>query len=69
MNNIDKWGCRGEGHKHNEFNMLRYSSKYCDMDCHVLRSGYETLRGWMLEYTGLDVENYILFKVYVAIIN
>ena len=55
MNNIDKYGCRGEGHKFNEFNMLKYSSKYCEMDCHVLRLGRETFRGRMLEYIGLDV--------------
>ena len=62
MNNIDKWGCRGEGHKHSEFNILKYSSKYCEMDCHLLRLGYETFRGWMLEYTGSDVDNYITIQ-------
>ena len=40
MSNIDKWGRRGEGHKFNEFNILKYSSKYCEMDCHVLWLGY-----------------------------
>ena len=57
MSNIGKWCCRGEGHKLSEFNILKYSSKYCDMDCHVLRLGYETLRGWMLNYIGVDVDN------------
>ncbi len=32
------------------------------MDCHVLRLGYEKLREWMLEYTGLDVDNYITIQ-------
>ena len=62
MNKIDKWGCRGEGHKHNEFNILKYLSKYCEIDWHVLRLGCETFRGWMLEYTGLNVDNYITIQ-------
>ena len=62
MSNIDTWGYSGEGHKFSEFNILKYSSKYCEMDCHVLRLGYETFRGWMLEYTGLDVDNYITIQ-------
>ncbi|MCR9098288.1 MAG: hypothetical protein NXI30_29050, partial [bacterium] len=57
INNIDRWECRGDGHKFNEFNKLKYLSKYCEMDCQVLRLGYATFRGWMLEYTGLDVDN------------
>ena len=32
------------------------------MDCHVLRLGYEKFREWMLEYTGLDVDNYITIQ-------
>ena len=35
---------------------------YCEMDCHVLRLGYETFRGWMLEYTGLDIDNYVTLQ-------
>ena len=48
LNNIDKWGCRGEDHKYSQFNILMYSSKYCEMDCHVLRLGYERFRGGCL---------------------
>ena len=32
------------------------------MDCHVVRLGYEIFRNWMLEYTGLDIDNYITIK-------
>ena len=39
-NNIDRWDCR----KHAEFNIIKYSSKYCELDCTVLRKGYETNR-------------------------
>ena len=31
-NNIDKWNCRGTGNKFKEFNILTYSSKYCEID-------------------------------------
>ena len=58
-NNIDKLNCKGTGNTFKEFNILTYSSRYCEMDCHVLRLGYETFRTWMLEYTGLDVNSYI----------
>ena len=61
-NNIDKWNCRGTGNKFKEFNILTYSSKYCELDCHVLRLGYEIFRNWMLEYTGLDIDNYITIQ-------
>ena len=35
LDNIDKWGCRGTGHQKNDFDILKYSSKYCEMDCTV----------------------------------
>ena len=51
LNNIDKWNCRGAGHKFNEYNIIKYSSEYCKLDCSVLHKGYNTFRNWMLEYT------------------
>jgi len=62
MLNIDKWGCRGDGSQCNDYDILKYSSKYCELDCHVLRSGYEIFRDWMIEYTGLDIDNYITIQ-------
>ena len=62
MLNIDKWNCRGKGSQCNDYNILEYSAKYCELDCHVLRLGYEIFRGWMLEYTGLDIGNYITIQ-------
>ena len=43
-NDIDRWGCRGN----DEFNIIEYSSKYCELDCTVLRKWYDTYRKWML---------------------
>ena len=31
--NIDKWNCRGAGHKFNEYNIIKCSSEYCKLDC------------------------------------
>ena len=39
--------------------ITKYSSIYCKMDCNVLMDGYEVFRGWMLEHTELDVDNFI----------
>ena len=59
-NNIDKWECRDETGE--RFDILKYSSRYCEMDCRVLRKGYEKIREWMLEYTNLDIANYITIQ-------
>ena len=39
--NIDKWECRNTGHRFNVFNIMKYASKYCEIDCDVLMSGYK----------------------------
>ena len=62
LNNIDKWNCRGAGHKFNEYNIIKYSSEYCKLDCSVLHQGYDTFRNWMLEYTKLDIDDYITLQ-------
>lgn len=54
--NINKWGCRDTGHRFNYFDIMEYASKYCEMDCDVLMSGYEKYREWFLEEPiGLDM--------------
>ena len=58
--NIDEWDCRSNDKSH--FNIIKYSSKYCELDCHVLRKGYEKFREWMLEYTQLDIDNSITIQ-------
>ena len=42
----------------NMFDLIKYSSIYCEMDCKVLMHGYAVFRGWMSEHTGLDVDNF-----------
>ena len=42
--NLDNWDLRrGNGC----FNHIEYSRKYCEIDCWVLKEGYETFREWM----------------------
>ena len=60
--NIDKWDCRGGGHRYNDFDIIKYASQYCKIDCSVLKQGYEVFRNWILEYTGLDIDDYITIQ-------
>ena len=55
LDNIEKWDCvLGEG----MFVLFKYSSIHCKMDRKVLMAGYEVFKSWMLEHTGLDVDNF-----------
>ena len=63
LDNLDKWDCvLGKGMDNQMFDLIKYSSIYCKMDCKVLMDGYEVFRGWMLEHTGLDVDRYIIIQ-------
>ena len=44
------------------FDLIKYASIYCKMDCKVLMDGYEVLRQWMLEPTELYVDNSITIQ-------
>ena len=63
LDNLENWVCiLGEGMHNQMFDLTMYSSMYCKMDCKVLMNGYEVFRGWMLERTGLDVDNCITIQ-------
>ena len=49
----------GIGMEDQMFDVIKYSSIYCKMDCKVLMAGYDVFRSWMLEHTGLDVYNFV----------
>lgn len=55
LNNIKKWDCEMDG----EFNIIKYSRIYCEMDCEVLRKGYDTFRGWIQNLCNLDIDEII----------
>ena len=54
LENCKKWNCILEG----KINLKLYSSKYCFIDCVVLKKGYEKFRSLMKELNGLDTLNY-----------
>ena len=60
--NAERWGCLEGDH----LDLIRYSSEYCRLDCSVLRQGYEVFRGWMLEHTQLDPDDYISLQSLAA---
>ena len=53
LDNIKKWNLQ-VGDK---YNIIEYSSKYCALDCSILRDGYNTFRGWMLEHVKIDIND------------
>lgn len=66
VENIRKWECGLEGGR---FDHLKYSKIYCEIDCVVLAQGWSVFRGWLIEATGLDINDYIslpsLVKAYL----
>jgi len=63
LDNLKKWDCiLGKGMDNQMFDLIKYSSIYCKMDCKVLKEGYEVFRGWMLEHTELDVDYFITIQ-------
>ena len=63
LDNLEKWGCiLGKGMDNQMFDLIKYSSIYCKMDCKVLMDGYGVLRRWMLEHTELDVYSFITIQ-------
>ena len=54
LENCRKWNCIIDG----KINLKLYSSKYCYIDCVVLKRGYEKFRSLMKELNGLDTLNY-----------
>ena len=52
LNNISRWNLqRGD-----EYDIIEYSSKYCEIDCKILWEGYNIFRKWMLECVNIDID-------------
>ena len=63
VNNIETWDCvLGKGMTNQMFDLIKYPSIYCKMDCKVSMAGYEAFRSWMLEHTELDEANFITIQ-------
>ena len=52
--NAKNWGCIVD----NKIDIIKYSKIYCDMDCKVLKDGYDTFRTWIKDVCDLDIINY-----------
>lgn len=55
INNCNEWDCFING----KINIIKYSVKYCLMDCVVLRDGYYKFQSLIKEATGLNSEYYL----------
>ena len=44
------------------FDLIKYPSIYCKMDCKVLMEGYNVFRDWVLDHTELDVDHYVTIQ-------
>jgi len=53
LENIKKWKCR----KGDTYDILEYSSRYCEIDCKLLSDGYTIFRGWILDELKIDVDS------------
>lgn len=53
LQNIKKWKCDDE----DKFDIIKYSSQYCKIDCEILCKGYNIFRGWILKAFQLDIDN------------
>ena len=52
LDNIAKWDCvLGKGINDQMFDLIKYSSIHCKMDCKVLMVEYEVFRSLVLEHT------------------
>jgi hypothetical protein len=56
--NCKKWNCINNG----EINIMEYSAKYCEIDCDVLRNGYEKFSGW-IKKLGLESEHQVNLNI------
>jgi hypothetical protein len=51
--NIKKWKLEKDG----KYDIIRYSSIYCGIDCDILRNGYNTFKTWILDLLKIDIDN------------
>ena len=62
LDNLGKWECiLGKG-MDQMFDLIRYSSICCKMDCKVLMDGYGVFRGRALEHTELYVDDSVTIQ-------
>jgi len=53
LNNINRWNLQVDY----TYDIIKYSSMYCEIDCKILYQGYNTFRKWIKETFKLDIDN------------
>ena len=56
LNNLKKWKLLRDD---NTYDIIEYSSIYCEMDCKVLHDGYNIFKTWMLQSTKLNIDYFL----------
>jgi hypothetical protein len=54
LSNIERWNLRNGGGAC--YDIIKYSSMYCEIDCKILYEGYNTFRKWIKETFKLDID-------------
>ena len=63
LDNLETWNCiLGKGMDKQMFDLMKYSSTHCKMDCKVLMDGYCVFRDWKFEHTELDLDSISQFN-------
>jgi hypothetical protein len=52
LNNISRWNLQVD----DTYDIIKYSSMYCEIDCKILSQGYNTFRKWIKETFKLDID-------------
>jgi hypothetical protein len=52
LQNISRWNLQ----KDDTYDIIKYSSMYCEIDCKILCEGYNTFRKWIKETFKLDID-------------
>lgn len=53
LDNLNKWNLiHGD-----EYDIIEYSARYCQIDCKILWDGYNIFRKWMKECVSIDIDN------------
>jgi len=64
IKNIEEWNCKID---ENNFDLIKYSARYCEIDCKVLMDGYNVFRKNVMVGLGEDFDiNYILTSASLA---
>ena len=53
LDNIKRWNLQ----KDDTYDIIEYSSRYCEIDCKVLYEGYNTFNKWMQEGVSINIDD------------